>query len=125
MLLMTRKSQRPIWKVGEETFGWRLRRLRKQQELTQGELGELAQASTRAVCSYERDQREPPAHVLPLLAQALEVSLDELMGLSTMTKAEKTSISRRWLRKFEQIDSLTDRKQRAIMQVLDMALKSS
>jgi len=122
---MAKNAKRPFRGIDGLTFGQRLARLRQAQDYTQPELGELVGVSSRALCSYERDQREPPAHVLPDMAKHLNVSLDELMGSEDIRSQKQPAISRRWVRKFEQIDQLTDRKQRAIMQVLDMALKST
>lgn len=122
MLLMPKKTKKPIHEAHGETFGQRLCRLRKAQGMTQAELGAMVGVSTRALCSYERDQREPPAHLLPDLARQMGVSLDGLMGLEPLQSGREAPIARRWIRKFEQIEQLSDRKQRAIMQVLDMAL---
>jgi len=125
MGFMAKNAKRPFRGIDGQTFGQRLASLRQAQDFTQPELGLLVGLSPRALCSYERDQREPPAHVLPDLASHLNVTLDELMGVSEIRSEKQPTVSRRWLRKFEQIDKLTDRKQRAIMQVLDMALKSA
>ncbi len=125
MKLMGKDAERPFRGIDGQTFGQRLAGFRHAQDFTQPELGELVGVSSRALCSYERDQREPPAHVLPGLAKHLNVTLDELMGIEESRTKKQPAIARRWLRKFEHIERLTDRKQRAIMQVLDMALKST
>lgn len=122
---MKDKKTNAVFVADGETLGERLCRLRKAQEMTQRELAELAGISTRALCSYERNQREPPAHNLPKLANALGASIDEVLGLRQVEDRPQGRISRRWLLKFQQIDQLTERKQRAIMQVLDMALEST
>jgi len=124
MWTMKSKNDHTVFHVHGESLGQRLCRLRQTQEMTQRDLAQMSGISTRALCSYERDQCEPPAHNLPKLADALGVSTDEILGLTPCTEVQKQGrISRRWSTKFEQIDQLTERKQRAIMQVLDMALQ--
>ena len=122
---MPKNKQTPIKTKNGDTLGNRLRALRKTKGLTQSELGERVNVSTRALCSYETDQREPPAHLLPILAKNLDVSLDELMGLKTSNKKTQPKLQRRLTQRLEQIERLPQRKQRAILQVLDMALKTS
>ena len=108
-----------------KAFGERVRIVRRSQGLTQGELGEMVGVSTRAVCSYERGECDPPVHVLVGLASALNVSLDSLLGREPAGTMKQPATPRRWMRKIEQIQKLPEHKQKAIVQVLDMALKSA
>jgi transcriptional regulator with XRE-family HTH domain len=124
MRFMARDTQLPIKVSPRETLGQRLQTLRKQQGLTQIELGEIIGATQRAMSSYERDEYEPAAHALPKLAAALCVSVDYLLGVSNNSGVKKPE-RRRWTQRLEQIEQLPERKQRAILQVLDMALKSA
>jgi transcriptional regulator with XRE-family HTH domain len=119
------KESMAVFLADKESLGMRLRRLRVASDLSQCELASLTGVSPRALCSYEKDQREPPAHNLPVLARHLGVTVDELLGLRPVETRPPLRVSRRWLQKFELIDQLTERKQRAIMQVLDMALKTT
>ena len=126
MLVMTRSRKGPVRAGNGKTLGEQIRGLRKQQGLTQGELGDRIGVSIRSICSYERDECEPPVQTLLKLANALGLTLDELLGGSLVTpKRKKTpNPQRRWIRKIEEIQKLPERKQRAVLQVLDMALKS-
>jgi transcriptional regulator with XRE-family HTH domain len=125
MLLMSNRPKRPILKANGESFGERLRRLRKAQGLTQGELGEVLGVSVRAICSYECDECQPPANILVPMAKQLNVGMEELMGITAPTVQKMPALQRRWARKFDRIQGLPERQQRAIMQVLDMALKAN
>jgi transcriptional regulator with XRE-family HTH domain len=109
----------------QETFGQRLRLLREARGLTQTELAEVFRSSQRAICSYEQDRTEPPLAALPQIAAALNVSLDQLMGRDGGKIEENKKFPARWTRKLEEINRLPERKQRTIMQVIDMALKSA
>jgi hypothetical protein len=63
--------------------------------------------------------------VLPQIAAALNVSLDQLMGRNGGKIEENKKFPIKWTRKLEEINQLPERKQRTIMQVIDMALKSA
>ena len=124
-MLFMRTARKVVQSDDGKIFGDRLRVLRKAQGLTQGELGQIVGVSTRAVCSYERNECDPPVHVLVGLASALNVSLDDILGRSGGTSLKQEPAPRRWMRKIEQIQKLPEHKQKAIVQVLDMALKSA
>jgi transcriptional regulator with XRE-family HTH domain len=125
MSFMAKEIELPIMVSKKETLGQRLRKIRKQRGFSQTELAEVIASSQRAICSYEQDRTAPPAHLLPKMAKAFGISLDELMGLTPKDIQENGNRSSRWSRKFEQLERLPERKQRTIMQVLDMALKST
>jgi len=108
---------------GGETFGQRLARFRKTKGLTQGELGAAIGVSIRALSAYERDECEPSIELLAALGNQLGVSVDELLG--TLKETSRILINPRWAKRFKQIEFLSGRKQQAIMQVIDMALKSA
>ena len=123
-MLFMRTARKTVQMKNGQTFGSRLRSFRKTQGLTQGELGEAIGASTRAVCSYERNECDPPVYVLAGLASALNVSIDDLLSRNGGKEIKQEPTPRRWIRKIEQIQKLPEHKQKAIVQVLDMALKS-
>ena len=125
MLFMKRKTKRTVSETEQKTFGQRLCRLRKAKGLTQGELGSLLGVSVRALSAYERNECKPSVHVVASLAQHLGIGLEELLGLATTNHQDTPVPSRRWAKRFKQIETLSGRKQHAIMQVLDMALKST
>lgn len=64
------------------TFGERLRDLRKEKNLLQSEFGSLFDLSPSAIGSYERNEREPAYNHLVAFADFFNVSLDFLMGRS-------------------------------------------
>ena len=61
-------------------FGERLAALRKAAGFTQVELAAELGISQRMVAYYESPQAAPPANLLPAIATALGVSIDELFG---------------------------------------------
>jgi len=67
-------------------LGETIYRLRKEKGLSQDELGKLVGVSNKAVSKWETYEANPDITLLPLLAQALGVTADELL---TDVKAEK------------------------------------
>jgi transcriptional regulator with XRE-family HTH domain len=104
-----------------DTFGQRLARFRQARGLTQAELGESVGLSQRMVAYYESQSRRPPAHVLPEVARALRLSLDELLGLRP-AEPEPAPRSARLRRKLRDIERLPAADRKAILKVLDAYL---
>ena len=63
-------------------FGGRLRVLRKQHGLTQGQLAEKLNLTKSVVSAYENDIRLPSYDVLITLSRIFKVSTDYLLGQS-------------------------------------------
>jgi transcriptional regulator with XRE-family HTH domain len=62
----------------------RLKSLREQRGLTQTELGTRAGIAAASISHFETGQRLPSLESLVRLADALEVSVDALLGRTTM-----------------------------------------
>jgi transcriptional regulator with XRE-family HTH domain len=60
-------------------FGANIRRLRKQQEMTQSALAERVGVSLSYVCQLERKNREPSLTMIEVFAKALGVDPLELL----------------------------------------------
>jgi len=105
----------------QESFGVRLARLRKARGLTQGELGDKVGLSYRMVAYYEGETDRPPAHVLPELARALEVGVDELLGLhAPRTKAPEPPVNLRLWRKLRLVENLPPADRRAVVRYIEL-----
>ncbi len=64
-----------------ETFGERLRQLRKEKKLGQIELAKKLQVGKSIISLWEKDQCEPTLSKLILIADFFNVSIDYLAGL--------------------------------------------
>jgi transcriptional regulator with XRE-family HTH domain len=64
-----------------QAFGQRLAKIRKAKGLTQTELGARIGASQRAMHHYEQKAEYPPVQKIIELARALDMSVDELLGI--------------------------------------------
>lgn len=65
----------------KETLGKRIAMLRKEKGLTQEQLAEKVGVSAQAVSKWENDVSCPDITLLPLLADILGVTVDELLGV--------------------------------------------
>ena len=102
----------------KETFGQRLARLRKASGFTQRELADEIGISRRMVAYYEVETDQPPTSLLPLIARALAISADELLGLKPPDRRPKTQDGRMH-RRLQQIDRLPVAERRQIVQLID------
>ena len=107
-------------KQNEQTmsFGARLAELRKAAGFTQAELAEAIGMSRRMIAYYEVESAHPPTTLLPAIAQALNVSTDELLGTAPVRKAAKAKDSR-LQRRLVQIEKLEAAERRQILQLID------
>lgn len=64
----------------KETFGQRFSRLRKKLGLKQEDIANKVNVSAQAVSKWENDLSAPDISILPMLADILNVTLDELLG---------------------------------------------
>ena len=65
-----------------DNFSERLKYLRKQKNLTQGQLAEIFKITERGYRNYEINQSTPNFAVLLSIAEYFNVSLDYLVGWS-------------------------------------------
>jgi hypothetical protein len=69
------------------------------------------------IAYYEGPAENPPAALLPELAQLLGVSVDELLGVRPVRRAKKTDT--RLQRRLQQVDKLDGKERRQVLQLLD------
>ena len=86
-----RKKTLPPLKLGRETTGQRLSRLRKERGLTQKELAEKIGVGPTIISDYETGRLMFNGEMVARLAIALSVSADTILGLKqTTTQTEAT-----------------------------------
>ena len=74
--------------MNNKTFGERIAELRRKRSMTQENLAEIIGVSAQAVSKWENSATMPDILLLPLLADTLCVSIDELFGLPCKTREE-------------------------------------
>jgi transcriptional regulator with XRE-family HTH domain len=105
-----------------ENFGARLARLRQAAGYSQRTLAAEIGISQRMVAYYEKESDFPPAHLLPLLAKALGVSADQLLGLAQVKESSHNRDNRLW-RRFNEVAKLPPAHRAQIVQILDAFLE--
>jgi transcriptional regulator with XRE-family HTH domain len=102
------------------SFGQRLTALRKAAGYTQQELADEVGVSRRMIAYYEGQSEHPPTTLLPAIAQALQLSTDELLGLeSPATKRTGRPRDNRLQRRLQQIESLPPEERRQLIEIVD------
>jgi transcriptional regulator with XRE-family HTH domain len=118
------KSKLPPLKLGKETLGQRIARLRKERGYTQAELSEKVGIIRGLISDYERGKIRPHYEMIIRFAQALEVTTDEFLGVKTSKKNGK-SPSLRILRRLNRIEELPASQQKILLKTIDTFLKGS
>lgn len=101
-----------------DSLGQRLGSLRKAAGFTQGEFGAKAGITQRLVAYYEAPNAQPPAQLLPQMAQALSVSVDLLLGMPKPRRSKKIATNR-LDRRPPEIEKPGPKAKRQITQLLD------
>lgn len=101
------------------SFGQRLASLRKAAGFTQIELAAELGVSQRMVAYYESPAATPPANLLPQIAAALGVSIDELFGVGAKRRLVKQDGDSRLRRRLLAIEKLDVADKRQVLQVID------
>jgi transcriptional regulator with XRE-family HTH domain len=117
-------TQQTIQKEHSETLGRRLARLRKEQGLTQIELGAKTDLSQVLISDYERGRLQPSPDTLIKMAKALGVTADELLGLKGKP-ASGNKPSLKTLRRLKKIEELPPSQQKALFKTIDNFLKGA
>ena len=124
---MPRKSslKLPTLDLGEESVGERIARLRKERGYTQIELAERIGTIQALISDYERDKLRLNGEMAVRFALALEVSTDELLGLTGRKAARGKKPSRKILRRLEQIEKLPAAQQALLLKTIDTFIKAA
>jgi len=116
------QQQRNAMNSRDEQFfrelGARVALARKEQQLTQQQLAEKLGIAQQTMAHYEGGRLKISASLLPLLAQILNLSLDELLGLPARRTAKRGPASRLE----QQIDTIRQMpmtKQKFVSEMLD------
>jgi transcriptional regulator with XRE-family HTH domain len=106
------------------TLGTRIAALRKARSITQVQLAQQLGVSQQTLQSYECGRRRVPVSAMPVVAQHLAVSLDELFDAQPAAKrsAAKRGPAPQWQQQIERMAQLPRARQQLVMQMLDGVL---
>lgn len=71
--------------------GDRLKKIRKNNKLTQSEFGDLVGLKKSVVCLYERELRNPPIEVIVKICEQFNVSADYIIGIDEIATVKTTT----------------------------------
>jgi len=114
-----RKYQLP---ESKEPFGKRLARLRKAGGHSQYTLAAELGISQRMVAYYEAQTNHPPTHLLAVLAKALGVTTDQLLGIEKVKEIKGRDSRLR--RRIEEIEKMPPSERKHVAQYLDRVINS-
>lgn len=81
----------------ELMIGYKLKKLRRNRDLTQEEVAAHIGISYQAISKWERGDGYPDITMLPTLANYFEVSVDELIGMDEISSANRLDdINQKW-----------------------------
>ena len=103
----------------------RLSRLRKERGWTQVELAERVGLSQTLISDYERGRLRLNADIVVRLANALEVTADELLQPNGRQHSLRRKPSLRVLRRLEKIEKLPAHQQNTLLKTIDTFLRGA
>lgn len=103
-------------------FAQRLRELRRRKDLSQVDLAEKVDVHSTHISRYERGLSRPSADTLKRLADVLGVSGDYLLEGATDEAAKARFEDHELLRRFQEVQDLSDRDKEIVKEFLDAFL---
>jgi len=91
--------------------------IRKKKGLSQADLGKMIGTSGDVIGRYERGDINPSVEVVSKIADALEVSLDYLLGKTAL------ELDKQALQRLEDISKLSPENKNFVLNLIDMALR--
>ena len=73
------------------TIGENIRNFRKKNDLTQEDLADRLGVTYQSVSRWENSTTYPDIELLPAIAEALSITLDELLGMPQIEKEKELS----------------------------------
>jgi transcriptional regulator with XRE-family HTH domain len=101
-------------------IGHKIAELRKEKGISRDELGKLVGTSGAVIGRYERDEITPSVEIASKMAEALEVSLDYLVGSSSVIIKDKKMAYR-----LELLEKIRKEDRETILRVMDAYLKDA
>ena len=99
------------------TLGQNITTIRKKLKLSQSDLGKAVGTSGDIIGRYERDEVKPSIEVAMKIADALQVSLDYLVGKTSLEVDQNT------LKRIEEIGNLPKSAKEQIYLVIDALIR--
>ncbi len=123
---LTIASDMPAKKPPKTSFGERLFALRTERGFTQVDLAKALGTTQRVISYYETKGELPTPDILVALVRILGVTADELLGIKPAKLGPDNSPKQRRLwKRFQRMESLPERDQRAVIRLINSLVASS
>jgi transcriptional regulator with XRE-family HTH domain len=99
------------------TLGQHIATLRKEKKLSQNELGKRAGTSGDLIGRYERDEVKPSIEVIIKIADALNVSIDYLVGKTSF------KLDKELLKRIQDVSALPEEAKKQVFMVIDALIR--
>ncbi len=104
-------------------LGKRIAALRKKKNVTQVELSEKIGVSQSLISNYEIGRIRAPHEFITKIAQALDLSADEILGVQKRPQSkDDDAVERRFARRLKLVKALPKRDQDALLRTIDAFL---
>jgi len=118
-----RKKPRQVFDNRLIAIGKNIQSIRKRRGLTQKELGEKIGLTRETVASYEVGRSHLMITTLLDIGAVLRVNINEILGLER--KTVEITITRRWAKRMDIIESLPESVKKHILRTLDDVIKAN
>jgi transcriptional regulator with XRE-family HTH domain len=122
---LTITTEMPAKKPPKTSFGERLFALRTERGFTQVDLAKALGATQRVISYYETKGELPTPEFLVALVRILGVTADELLGIKPAKLGRETPKRRQLWKRFQRMESLPERDQRAVIRLINSLVASS
>jgi transcriptional regulator with XRE-family HTH domain len=120
---MARKARSRAQRDADAAVGKQIAALRKARAITQVELADRMGIIQSLVSHYERGRLRPHPEMLSRFADALGVSVDEILGREDDPPSKATApLDRRFVRRIQLVRKLPKRDQDALLRTIDAFL---
>lgn len=115
----------PEEKLFYQQMGLRIAQFRKEQNITQTQLAEILGIAQQTLAHYEVGRLRASVSMLPIMARALSVSIEELIGEQAEDSKGKRGSTPRLEQQLSQIAQLPKMKHKFVMEMLDTVLQQA
>ena len=123
---MLEKTELKLEKLnpGNEPIGKRVSRIRREKGYTQTELADKIGINQTHISDYERGKVRLHAEIIIRFAQALNISIDELLGMDkTKGKSHRPNLNLH--RRLKKIEALPKSQQQILIKTIDTFIKAA
>lgn len=104
------------------TIAERIKKLRQERNWTQVTLADKMGINQKQISAYERGVNLPSTDILIKLAETFDVTLDYLAFESKGQQGKLNIQDRELLRRFEMVDTLSDKEKTLAKEILDLVI---